>query len=278
MLLVKTVEELKDVAFRIKSTNRSIGLVPTMGALHNGHLSLLKRAKQENEVVICSIFVNQVQFNNPDDLAKYPRDIEGDIKLIEPYVDVVFAPTADEVFPEPPKEHYDFGMLERVMEGAFRPGHFNGVGIIVKRLLDWTNPDKAYFGEKDFQQLVIIKSMVKQFGLKTQIVPCPIVREESGLALSSRNQRLSPEDRKKAANIHRILEESLKLKEEPISIIKEFVVNEINKIDGFKLDYYEIVDDQTLQNVEFYDLSEGIIGCIAVYVGEVRLIDNIRYK
>lgn len=278
MLVVKTVEELKDVVFRIKSNGKSVGLVPTMGALHDGHLSLMKRAKKENEVVVCSIFVNPVQFNNPVDLEKYPRDVEGDLKLIQPYVDVVFTPTAEEVFPEPPKEHYDFGKLEQVMEGAFRPGHFNGVGIIVKRLLDWTNPDKAYFGEKDFQQLVIIKHLVKQYQLKTQIVPCPIVREASGLAMSSRNQRLSVEDRMKAANIYRILTESLALKESPIQDIKDFVVNEVNKIDGFKLDYFEIVDDTSLQPVDFADLSNGIIGCIAVYVGEVRLIDNIRYK
>ncbi len=278
MLVVKTIEELKDVVFRVKSNGKSVGLVPTMGALHDGHLSLMKRAKQENEVVVCSIFVNPVQFNNPVDLEKYPRDVEGDLQKIEPYVNVVFTPTAEEVFPEPPKEVYDFGQLDKVMEGAFRPGHFNGVGIIVKRLFDWTNPDKAYFGEKDFQQLVIIKHLVKEYGLKTQVVPCPIVREASGLAMSSRNQRLSVEDRIKAANIYRILTESLRLKEEPIQDIKDFVINEINKIDGFKLDYYEIVDDMTLQPVEFKDLSNGIIGCIAVYVGEVRLIDNIRYK
>ena len=278
MLVVKTIEELKDVVFRIKSNGKSVGLVPTMGALHDGHLSLLKRAKKENEVVVCSIFVNPVQFNNPVDLEKYPRDVEGDLKLIYPYVDVVFTPTAEEVFPEPPKEVYDFGKLDKVMEGAFRPGHFNGVGIIVKRLLDWTTPDKAYFGEKDFQQLVIIKHLVKQYGLKTQVVPCPIVREASGLAMSSRNQRLSLEDRMKAANIYRILTESLELKEAPVQEIKDFVINEINKIDGFKLDYFEIVDDMSLQPVEFKDLSTGIIGCIAVYVGEVRLIDNIRYK
>jgi len=229
-------------------------------------------------VVVCSIFVNPVQFNNPVDLEKYPRDVEGDLKKIEPYVDVAFTPTAEEVFPEPPKEVYDFGKLDKVMEGAFRPGHFNGVGIIVKRLFDWTTPDKAYFGEKDFQQLVIIKHLVKEYGIKTQVVPCPIVREASGLAMSSRNQRLSVEDRIKAANIYRILTESLQLKDGPIQEIKDFVVNEINKIDGFKLDYYEIVDDMTLQPVEFQDLSTGIIGCIAVYVGEVRLIDNIRYK
>lgn len=278
MLVVKTIEELKDVVFRVKSNGKSVGLVPTMGALHDGHLSLMKRAKQENEVVVCSIFVNPVQFNNPVDLEKYPRDVEGDLQKIEPYVDVVFTPTAEEVFPEPPKEVYDFGQLDKIMEGAFRPGHFNGVGIIVKRLFDWTNPDKAYFGEKDFQQLVIIKHLVKEYGLKTQVVPCPIVREASGLAMSSRNQRLSVEDRIKAANIYRILTESLRLKEEPIQDIKDYVINEINKIDGFKLDYYEIVDDMTLQPVEFKDLSTGIIGCIAVYVGEVRLIDNIRYK
>ena len=278
MIVINTVEELKDVVFRIKSNGKSVGLVPTMGALHDGHLSLMKRAKKENEVVVCSIFVNPVQFNNPVDLEKYPRDVEGDLKLIKPYVDVVFTPTAEEVFPEPPKESYDFGQLEKVMEGAFRPGHFNGVGIIVKRLLDWTNPDKAYFGEKDYQQLVIIKHLVKQYQLKTQVVPCPIVREASGLAMSSRNQRLSAEDRIKAAEIYRILQDSLSLKEEPIQDIKDFVVKEINKIEGFKLDYYEMVDDITLQPVEFWDLSTGIIGCFAVYVGEVRLINNIRYK
>lgn len=278
MLVVKTIEELKDIVFRIKSTGKSVGLVPTMGALHEGHLSLIKRAKSENEVVVCSIFVNPVQFNNPVDLEKYPRTVEADLKLIEPYVDVAFTPSADEIFPEPPTEKYDFGMLEKVMEGAFRPGHFNGVGIIVKRLLDWTTPDKAYFGEKDFQQLVIIKSLVKQYDIKTEIVPCPIVREASGLALSSRNARLSEEERVKAANIHKILEQSLQLKEKSIQEIKDFVVGEINKIDGFRLDYYDIVDDQTLQSVDFSDLSTGIIGCIAVYDGEVRLIDNIRYK
>lgn len=278
MLVVNTIEELKDIVFRIKSSGKSVGLVPTMGALHDGHLSLLKRAKSENEVVVCSIFVNPVQFNNPMDLEKYPRNIEADLKLIEPYVDVVFTPTPEEIFPEPPKEHYDFGMLERVMEGAFRPGHFNGVGIIVKRLLDWTLPDKAYFGEKDFQQLVIIKSLVKQYHIDTEIVPCPIVREASGLAMSSRNERLSTEDRQKAAKIHEILNRSLSLKESPIQDIKDFVCSEINKVDGFKLDYYEIVDDQTLQPVITTELSDGVIGCIAVYVGEVRLIDNIRYK
>lgn len=278
MLVVKTVDELKDVAFRVKSTGKSVGLVPTMGALHEGHLSLLKRAKQENEVVICSIFVNPVQFNNPVDLEKYPRDVEGDLKKIEGLADIAFTPTPEEVFPEPPKEKYDFGQLERVMEGAFRPGHFNGVGVIVKRLFDWTTPDKAYFGEKDFQQLVIIQHLVKEYKLPILIVPCPIVREESGLAKSSRNERLTAEQRSTAAEIHRILKESVELKTKSIAEIKQFVVDEINKISAFRLDYYEIVDDKTLQSVTDTDKSEGIIGCIAVYIGEVRLIDNIRYK
>ena len=278
MLVVKTVEELKDVVFRVKSNGKSIGLVPTMGALHAGHLSLLKRARQENEAVICSIFVNPVQFNNPIDLEKYPRDAEGDLKKIETLADVAFTPSTEEIFPEPPKEHYDFGQLEQVMEGAFRPGHFNGVGIIVKRLLDWTEPTRAYFGEKDFQQMVIIKSLVKQYNIKTHIISCPIVREESGLAMSSRNERLSAEERTTAANIHRILTDSLQLKGRPAKEIKDFVVNEINKISAFKLDYYEIVDDSTLQPVEAGELSAGMIGCIAVYIGGVRLIDNIRYR
>lgn len=278
MLVVTKIEELKDVLFRISSNVKSVGLVPTMGALHQGHLSLLQRAKSENAVVVCSIFVNPVQFNNAEDLKKYPRTLEKDLQLLEGIADIVFAPTPDEVFPEPPKEKYNFGKLESVMEGAFRPGHFNGVAIIVNRLLEWVKPDKAYFGEKDFQQVVIIKELVKQNKIKTQIVVCPIVREKNGLAMSSRNKRLSRQEFETAAQIHQILESSKSLFGQPIKHIKEFVVEEIAKIDGFRLDYYEIVDDKTLQSVEFPDLSNGVIGCIAVYVGEVRLIDNVRYK
>ncbi|MEG2069955.1 MAG: pantoate--beta-alanine ligase [Bacteroidales bacterium] len=277
MLLIETVEELKDVLFRIKSNGKSVGLVPTMGALHQGHLSLVQRARKENAAVICSIFVNPVQFNNTDDLKKYPRTLEEDINLISNLVDIVFAPTAEEIFPVPPTEKYSFGTLETVMEGAFRPGHFNGVAVIVKRLFDWIAPDKAYFGEKDFQQLAIIQDLVKQYQIKTQIVPCPIVREENGLAMSSRNRRLSEEEFQKASNIYKILQTSLSLADQTTKQIKEFVIREIAQFSEFKLDYFEIVNDTTLQPVDTIENNQGIVGCIAIYVGEVRLIDNIRY-
>lgn len=278
MLVIKTVDELQDVLFRVHSAGKSVGLVPTMGALHEGHLSLMKRARRENQATVCSIFVNPTQFNNKEDLEKYPRTLEADLKLVEEYMDFVFAPSAEEVYKVPVTEHYDFGDLEKVMEGPMRPGHFNGVGIIVKRLFDWIRPDKAYFGEKDFQQIAIIKSLVRQCNLDIQIVPCPIVREESGLALSSRNKRLSEYEHTQAANIYRILKESLELKTDSVAEIKKFVANEIEKIDVLKLEYYEIVDGETLQPVNSLNDSNSIVGCITVYAGEVRLIDNIRYK
>ena len=208
MLVINKVQELKEIQRRLHEEGKTIGLVPTMGALHSGHYSLLERARQENDIVVCSIFVNPVQFNNAEDLEKYPRTLEQDLAYIEKVADIVFAPTVDEVFPTPPTEKYDFGTLETVMEGAFRPGHFNGVGVIVKRLFDWTEPHRAYFGEKDFQQLAIIQELVRQYAINIEIVPCPIVREASGLALSSRNARLSETDRTTAAKIHQILESS----------------------------------------------------------------------
>lgn len=278
MLKIETVEELKDVLFRIKSNGKSIGFVPTMGALHEGHISLIKKAREENEVVVCSIFVNPIQFNNASDLEKYPRDLSGDLTLIEKYTDIVFTPTVNEVFPEPPLEKYDFGVLESVMEGNSRPGHFNGVAIIVKRLLDWIKPDKAYFGEKDFQQLIIIRQMVKDLQIQTQIIACPIMREPNGLAMSSRNARLSEEEFEKAAAINRILQDSLMIQPRNPEQIKKYVVTQIERIPEFRLDYFEIVEDTTLQPVENFENDEGIIGCIAVFVRDVRLIDNIRYK
>ncbi len=278
MVLIQTVEELRDALFRIKSVGKSIGLVPTMGALHEGHLSLMRQARKENQVTVCSIFVNPTQFNNQEDLEKYPRTLDKDLELVEPYIDFVFAPTAEEVYREPATEKYDFGALEQVMEGPARPGHFNGVGIIVGRLFKWIEPDKAYFGEKDYQQLIIIKNLVKQLNMDIQIVGCPIVREASGLALSSRNQRLSEEERQKAANIYRILKESTLLATPNTEEIKHFVEMEINKIDILRLEYYEISDAETLQPIRNLNEAKMAIGCIAVYAGDVRLIDNIRYK
>jgi pantoate--beta-alanine ligase len=279
MVIVETVEELKNVLFRIHSAGKSVGFVPTMGALHKGHLALLQQARSENEVVVCSIFVNPMQFNNAADLQKYPRTLEADVALLQGVVDIIFAPSEQEVFLEPPVEKYDFGQLETVMEGVARPGHFNGVAIIVKRLFDWINPEKAYFGEKDFQQLAIIKELVKQCKLQIEIIACPIVREESGLAFSSRNQRLSDSELEIAANINRILQNSLTINNPSVESIKSFVTNELNKYPALKLDYFEIVNAQTLQPVEtLKNAAKNIVGCIAVYVGEVRLIDNIQYK
>lgn len=276
MLVITTVNELVEKASAAKGAGKSIGLVPTMGALHDGHLSLIRRAREENDVVFVSIFVNPVQFNNQDDLVKYPRTLDRDLELIGDLADFVFAPSVEEVFPTPPSEEYHFGPVEEVMEGAARPGHFNGVGVIVGRLLKWVNPDKAYFGEKDYQQIAVIRELKRQIGVPAEIVCCPIVREANGLAMSSRNRRLSPHEFETAAQIHRILEDSKLLPDVPE--IKRFVEMEIARVPEFKLDYFEVADDQTLQTVHSMNDAAGIMGFITVYVGEVRLIDNIRYR
>lgn len=276
MIQINTIDELKKTIKKLQKEGKTIGLVPTMGALHAGHYSLLERAHQENDIVVCSIFVNPVQFNNKEDLEKYPRTLDKDIAYIEQVADIIFAPTVEEVFPTPPTEQYNFGALATVMEGAYRPGHFNGVGIIVKRLFDWVEPTRAYFGEKDFQQLAIIQEMVRQYNIQIEIVPCPIVREASGLALSSRNARLTEEERTTAAQIHQILEASRKCTS--LSETQEFVEQAIAQIPDFTLDYFSIADARTLQPISNFSDAESVIGCIAVYIANVRLIDNIKYK
>lgn len=278
MLLIETISDLQNKLEQAHRTHQTIGLVPTMGALHEGHLSLIKRARKENDLCVVSVFVNPTQFNNAEDLEKYPRTLEQDLQLVSDYADIVFAPSVEEVYRVPATEQYDFGPVAEVMEGPARPGHFNGVGIIVKRLFDWVQPTRAYFGEKDFQQIAVIKTLVRQCGLNLQIVPCPIVREASGLALSSRNRRLSEEERATAANIYRILKASTQLKTTNTQEIRKFVEEEINKYDLFRLEYYEIVDDETLQPVADLNDSHGVVGCITVWANQVRLIDNIRYK
>ena len=275
MEIIKTVEKLMDVAVRERAAGKSIGMVPTMGALHEGHLSLIRRAHEENDVVFCSIFVNPVQFNNAEDLEKYPRTLEADVKLIGDLADYVFAPSVEEVFPIAPTEVYDFGTVANVMEGAARPGHFNGVGVIVRRLLEWVRPHKAYFGEKDYQQIAVIREMCAQCRILAEIVPCPIVREPNGLAMSSRNRRLSAHEFETAANIHRILKESKKFNN--LQEIKQFVETEIAKVPEFQLDYFELADAKTLLTAETLDNPNGVMGFITVYVGPVRLIDNVKY-
>jgi pantoate--beta-alanine ligase len=277
MVLIENIERLKEVLFRVKSNGKSISLVPTMGALHQGHLSLIEKARHESQVVVVTIFVNPTQFNNAEDLEKYPRTLEKDLELIQEYTDIVFAPPVEEMFPTPPAEKYNFGSLEKVMEGASRPGHFNGVGIIVKRFFDLIKPDKAYFGEKDFQQLAIIKDLVKQNNIEITIVPCPIIREENGLAMSSRNQRLTKEQRDRASRVYQILLQSQKMNTQSIQEICTFVKSEIAKMEDIQLDYFQIVDDTTLEEVEKFDNHPGVVGCVAFFIGNVRLIDNIRY-
>lgn len=278
MLVIETIEELKEVLFRVKSSGKTIGFVPTMGALHAGHYSLLKQAKMENTAVVCSIFVNPTQFNDQNDFAHYPRTLTHDLEYINEVADIVFVPKREEVYPSLPSERYNFGILESVMEGHYRSNHFNGVATIVKRLFDWIMPDKAYFGEKDYQQLVIIKELVRQFGMPIEIIASPTVREENGLAMSSRNKLLSAEEFEIAGNIYRILQDSLLQSPLSVETIKHFVQKEIDNIQEFRLEYFEIVDGKTLQSIAHLDNSEVVVGCIAVYLGNVRLIDNIKIK
>lgn len=280
MKLVHTISELRAELDVQRKEGKKIGLVPTMGALHEGHASLVRRAVAENEIVVVSDFVNPTQFNDKNDLLKYPRTLDADCELLEREgADYVFAPSVEEIYPEPDTRQFSYAPLDTVMEGKFRPGHFNGVCQIVSKLFMIVEPDRAYFGEKDFQQLAIIREMVKQMNFPLQIVGCPIVREADGLALSSRNARLSAEERAFALNISQTL---FKSREYALShSVKEtqtFVEEAIAESEGLRLEYFEIVDGLTLQRIENWDDTDYAVGCITVFCGEVRLIDNIKYK
>jgi pantoate--beta-alanine ligase len=266
-----------DFCLKQKQSGALAGFVPTMGALHTGHLELVKRARAENDIVTCSIFVNPKQFNNPEDLKKYPRTVDEDLeKLKQEGCDMVFVPSVEEMYPDEPEEKYDFGRLERVMEGKFRPGHFRGVAIVVKRLFDIMVPDRAYFGEKDFQQLLIIKKLVEKEKLPVEIVPCPIVREPDGLAMSSRNMRLSSEARKQAPYIFQTLHDAAaKIPATPPIELTRFVEERFRENEYFELEYFEIVTMDDLSTVEKWSVSPDIIACIAVYLEGIRLIDNM---
>jgi pantoate--beta-alanine ligase len=276
MKLVKTVKELQDDLQQLRNQG-SVGFVPTMGALHKGHISLVENAARENNVVVVSIFVNPTQFNDPKDLERYPRTLESDLeKLSHTVCDLVFVPAVNEVYPGPDTRKFQFGTLETVMEGKHRPGHFNGVAQVVSKLFDMVKPDKAYFGLKDFQQLAIIKNMAKQLNLPVEIVPCPIIREESGLAMSSRNELLAKEERKNAALISETLAEAKKLTgQKSVQELVEWVSEKINKNPFLNVEYFEIVDDINLQPIKNWDEENTKVGCVAVYCGKVRLIDNI---
>ncbi len=280
MKVYKTVLGLSNALEKYRKEGKKIGFVPTMGALHNGHLSLVKKCVAENDVCVVSVFVNPTQFNNLTDLEKYPRTEEADIKLLQSAkCTIAFMPSVKQVYPKPDTRQFSFAPLDQVMEGPNRPGHFNGVAQVVSRFFDIVKPQKAYFGEKDFQQLAIIREMVKQLRLPIEIVGCPIVREESGLALSSRNARLSAAEKKTAVKISKALFESLDMmKTKSVEEVKNWVINKINEDPILNVEYYEIVDSLTLQNVKSWSDSPYITGCITVYCGEVRLIDNIQYK
>ncbi|MBD5371665.1 MAG: pantoate--beta-alanine ligase [Bacteroides sp.] len=282
MQIIRSVGELTDYVAKQKNNRHSIGFVPTMGALHAGHISLVERAVKENAVTVVSVFVNPTQFNNPEDLATYPRTEEADIRLLaKAGVSAVFVPTVKEIYPDGAHtvKTYDLGSVAEVMEGKHRPGHFQGVAQVVHRLFELVNPDRAYFGEKDFQQIAVIRSMVASEHLDVEIVPCPIRRADDGLALSSRNTLLTPDQRMRAPGIYEALKDSVEYSlNHSVRATHDTVVERIDAIPEMKVEYFEIVDARTLMPVEEWDEASEVQGCITVFNGKVRLIDNIRYR
>ena len=279
MKVVNNIKELKYYLAEAKRDKKTIGLVPTMGALHQGHLSLVRRCVADNDLCVVSVFVNPTQFNDKHDLETYPRTLEADCALLEPAgCDIVFAPSVEEIYPEPDTRVFDLGEVAAVMEGARRPGHFNGVAQIVSKLFYIVEPDNAYFGEKDFQQIAVIREMARQLNIPVNIIACPIVREADGLALSSRNTRLTPAQRQKAPLIARTLKESVTFAAgKSVQEVIDWVTRTINADPVMRVEYYEIVDGRTLRPIRAWSESECPVGCVTVYCGEVRLIDNIKY-
>lgn len=279
MEIIRTTDALWRKTADLRSQGLSVGLVPTMGALHAGHASLIDRARAENDVVVASVFVNPTQFNNPTDLATYPRTEEADCALLKEHgCDIAFIPSVEEIYPEPDTRVFALGPVAAVMEGEHRPGHFNGVAQIVSRLFDFANPTRAYFGEKDFQQIAVIRRMLQLTGQQVEIVDCPIVRESDGLALSSRNTRLTAEGRSHAPAIHLTLAESVKRAPSmTVAALKQLVTDTIDSVPTLRTEYFEIVDPITMQPVTSWEQAANPVGCITVYCGDVRLIDNIRY-
>ncbi len=277
MIVFKTRAEVAEYCFSKQKEGLSIGLVPTMGALHEGHLSLVRASKGENEVTLATIFVNPIQFNNASDLEKYPRTLENDLLLLEKSgCDALFAPDEQEMYASPPSIKMDFGNLEKVMEGAFRPGHFSGVGVVVAKLFNIIKPNHAYFGQKDLQQFLVIQQMVKDLSFPIRVHACPIIRESDGLAMSSRNVRLSPQNRPVAAQLYQAL---LRAKEmapkEGVEKTKQMVASFIGQNSAFTLEYFEIADGVSLASVADIASHKRVALCIAVYLDGVRLIDNV---
>jgi len=282
MVTIETVCDLQNYLFDRRKEGKSVGLVPTMGALHAGHGSLIGRASDENGVTVVSVFLNPTQFNDKSDLERYPRTLDADCRLAERMgADVVFAPSVSEMYPEPDRRQFSFPPTTEVMEGARRPGHFNGVCQVVSRLFYMTRPDRAYFGEKDFQQIAVVKRLVAYLGMKIEIVECPVVREADGLAMSSRNTLLKPEERAIAPAIYRVLQESVAYAEShSVDETRQYAIDKLNATAGLEVEYFSIVDAQSLLDVHSWDEAEHIAGCTTVYCGAtpIRLIDHIRFK
>lgn len=282
MKVFSKIVDLQNALFDERKAGKSVGLVPTMGALHEGHASLVRRSVKDNDVTVVSVFVNPTQFNDQGDLNRYPRTLEADCQLLESCgADYVLAPSVEEMYPTPDTRHFEYPPVSTVMEGAHRPGHFNGVCQVVSRLFYIVRPDKAYFGEKDWQQIAVVKAMVRHLQLPVQIVECPIVREDDGLAKSSRNALLAPDERKIAPAIYKALHDSLDYaKQHTLKETHDKVVSDINAVKGLEVEYFSIVDGDMLQEVAQWEDSPYVVGCITVYCGKtpIRLIDHIKYK
>lgn len=282
MKVFHRIVDIQNELFKVRKEEKTIGLVPTMGALHEGHASLIRRSVADNAVTVVSVFVNPTQFNDKNDLKNYPRDLDADCRLIESCgADYVFAPSESEMYPQPDMRHFEYPPVSTVMEGAHRPGHFNGVCQVVSRLFYIVRPNAAYFGEKDWQQIAVIKAMVCQLALDVSIVECPIVRDDDGLARSSRNTLLAPDERLIAPNIYRVLSESIEYSHShTVAETHGYVVSTLNSIPGLEVEYFSIVDGRTLQDIESWDDTPYVVGCITVYCGKtpIRLIDHIKYK
>lgn len=279
MKILESSMELKKELEKLKEEGQRIGFVPTMGALHEGHLSLINCADQGNDIIVVSIFVNPTQFNDKGDYNKYPRILEKDLqKLNNVKCDFVFTPNEEEMYPEEDDRQFDFGKLDQVMEGQHRPGHFRGVALIVSKLFDIVKPHKAYFGEKDFQQVAVIRHITKQLSYDIEIIACPIIREQDGLAMSSRNMRLTDEQRANVSLIHQTLFRSKEMSQKmSVSETKDWVIRTINKNPLLDVEYFEIVDEITLEPIKDWSQKGNKVGCVAVHVGTVRLIDNVRF-
>ena len=282
MKIFEKVVDLQNELFEVRRLGKTVGLVPTMGALHDGHASLVRQSVQQNDVTVVSVFLNPTQFNDKGDLDRYPRTLDADCKLLEACgADYVFAPSVSEMYPTPDMRHFEFPPQSTVMEGAKRPGHFNGVCQVVSRLFYITRPNRAYFGEKDWQQIAVVKRLVDFINMNIEIVECPIVRDEDGLAKSSRNSLLSADERAIAPNIYKVLKSSTNEAEKmSVQQLHDKVVADINAIEGLEVEYFDIVDGNTLLPVQSWDDTPYVVGCITVYCGKtpIRLIDHIKYK